>query len=92
MIFEGASESACSRQVEANDRPASTLISYLVQSCGCNPELKKAAQTQRQKSTRSEGNHEEEKIFYGDVLSIDFRGHLAVSRSSPAKTPPTASD
>ena len=60
MIFEGASESACSRQVEANDRPASTLISCLVQPCGCNPELKKAAQTKRQKSTRSEGNHEKE--------------------------------
>jgi hypothetical protein len=45
MIFEGASECACSRQAEAKDRPALILISCLVRPCGCNPELKKAAQT-----------------------------------------------
>jgi hypothetical protein len=41
MIFEGAGEAACSRQVQAKDRPALTLISCLVQPCGCNPEGKK---------------------------------------------------
>jgi hypothetical protein len=60
MIFEGAGRVARSRQVQAKDRPALSLISCLVQPCGCNPEMKKAAQTKRQKSTRSEGNHEKE--------------------------------
>jgi hypothetical protein len=60
MIFEGASECVCSQPVEAKDRPASTLVSCLVQPCCCNPELKKAAQTKRQKSRRSESNREKE--------------------------------
>src|SRR5262249_44379050 len=45
MMFKDAGESACSRQVEAKDRPAWNLISCLVQPCACNPEAKKAAQT-----------------------------------------------
>ena len=89
MIFEGASEHACSQQVEANDRPASTLISCLVQPRGCNPIRKKAAQTKRQRSTGSDGNDDnEEKIFSGDGPSIDFRGHLAVRLGQPRDEPP----
>jgi hypothetical protein len=46
--------------------------------------MKKAAQTKRRKSTGSVGNDkQEEKIFYGDGSSIDFRGRLAV-RARPA--------
>ena len=60
MIFEGAGEHACSQQVEANDRPALTLISCLVQPRGCNPRMKKAVQTKRYRSTGSEGNDEKE--------------------------------
>ena len=37
MIFEGAGQAARRRQVPAKDRPALTLISCLVQPCGCNP-------------------------------------------------------
>ena len=60
---------------------ALTLFSCLVQPRGCNPAMKKAAQSQRHRSTGSDGNDEkEEKIFYGDGPSIDFRGHLAVRR------------
>jgi hypothetical protein len=38
MIFEGAGTAARSWQVQAKDRLALTLISCLVQHCGCNPE------------------------------------------------------
>jgi hypothetical protein len=60
MIFEGAGEHACSQQVEANDRPALTLISCLVQPHGCNPEAKSGGADPRQRSTGSEGNREKE--------------------------------
>ena len=70
---------ACSRLTQANGRPASTSISFLVQPAGCSPAMKKAAQTRRQRSTGSDGNDQkEEKSFYADGSSIDFRGHLAV--------------
>jgi hypothetical protein len=60
MIFEGAGKAACSRRVQAKDRSALTLISCLVQPHGCNPEAKSGGADQRQKSTRSERNHEKE--------------------------------
>ena len=60
MIFEGADQCVCSRRAQAKGWSALTLISCLVQPRGCNPIRKKAAQTKRQKSTRSEGNHEKE--------------------------------
>jgi hypothetical protein len=82
MIFEGAGETAGSQQVQAKDRLALTLVSCLVQPHGCNPEAKSCGADQRHKSTRPEGNHKKKiKIFCGDDLSIDFRGHLAVRRS-----------
>jgi hypothetical protein len=56
MIFEGASERARSRLIQAKDRPALTLVSCLVQPWGCNPEAKSSGADQRQKSTRSESN------------------------------------
>jgi hypothetical protein len=57
-----------------------------VQPCGCNPVPKKAAQARRQRSTGSDGNDEkEEKIFYGEVPPIDFRGHLAVPMATMKK-------
>src|SRR6516165_731486 len=60
MIFEGAGQRACSRLVQAKDRPTLTLVSCLVQPRGCNPRMKKAVQTQRHRSTGSEGSDEQE--------------------------------
>jgi len=61
MIFEGAGQRACSRPAQAKGRPASTLVSCLVQPRGCNPvQWKKAAQTHRHRSTGSESNREKE--------------------------------
>jgi len=79
MIFEGAGQVARSRQVQAKGRPALTLISCLVQPWGCNRGAKRAAQTQgRVNRFRGQLQKKKIKIFYGDILSIDFRGHLAV--------------
>ena len=60
MIFEGAGQRACSRPAQAKGRPASTLVSCLVQPRGCNSVRKKAAQTKRHRSTGSESNDEKE--------------------------------
>ena len=64
MIFEGAGQRACSRPAQAKGRPASTLVSCLVQPCGCNRITKKAVQMRRRGSTGPESSaKEEEKIF-----------------------------
>ena len=60
MIFEGADQRVCSRLAQAKGWLALTLISCLVQPRGCNPILKKAAQTSRQRSIGSDGNDEKE--------------------------------
>ena len=59
MIFEGAGEATCSRQARAKGRPAWTLISCLVQPCGCNP-ARKTRRRPKAESTGSEGNDEKE--------------------------------
>src|SRR6516164_9637557 len=89
MIFEGAGQRACSGSAQAKGRPASTLVSCLVQPCGCNRIRKDAAPTRRQRSTGPESSaKKEEKIFYGDGSSIDIRGHLAVRPSSRRRESP----
>jgi hypothetical protein len=40
MIFDGAGQEACSRQVQAKDQPALTPICCPLQPRGCNPEVK----------------------------------------------------
>jgi hypothetical protein len=84
MIFEDAGRAARSRQVQAKDLLALSLISCLVQPYGCNPEMKKAAQTKgRGQQVPRETTRKKRRIFYGDILSIDVRGHLAVRDRLP---------
>jgi hypothetical protein len=64
LIFQGEGKGACSRSAQAKGRPASTLVSCLVQPCGCNRITKKAVQMRRRGSTGPESSaKEEEKIF-----------------------------
>src|SRR5947209_5865399 len=71
-------ERARSREAETSQARMSrigwqalTLVSCLMEPCGCNPARKKPTQTRRQRSIGSDGNDEnEEKIFYGDGPSI----------------------
>jgi len=70
MIVEGAGPDAGSRRAQAKSRPAWTLISGLVQPRGCNPAPKKAVQTERHRSTASEGNDENEETSSPETVYL----------------------